>query len=80
MFVCGSKHLDVYDEVYSYINVTILFHKIQTIFGQTGNTPLWEKLPRGDLNICVRLQGAQALHLTLSSRNIQQNIIYVILM
>lgn len=45
MFVCGSKHLDVYDEVYSYINVTILFHKIQTIFGQTGNTPLWEKLP-----------------------------------
>lgn len=43
MFVCGSKHLDV--EVYSCINVTILFHKIQTISGQTGNTPLWVKLP-----------------------------------
>lgn len=38
------------------------------------------KAPRGDLNICVRLQGAQALHLTPSGRNIKQNIIYVILM
>lgn len=45
ILVCGSKHLDVYDEVYCYISMTILFHKIQTISGQTGNTPLREKLP-----------------------------------
>lgn len=45
IFVCGSKNLDVYDLVYCYINVTILFCKIQAISGQTGHTPLREKLP-----------------------------------